>query len=65
MESTSPVAIASLATQLANQRNRNAVEIAVLKRALDLSGQSALQLVEAAARSWNPPHLGTIIDTWA
>lgn len=66
MDSTSPVALSSLATQLADARTRDAARMLVLKRAIDLSGQTALQLVMAAARtSPNPPHLGTIIDTWA
>jgi hypothetical protein len=45
----------------------DAVQMAVLRKALDLEGQSALQLVQSAAQIVfnNPPNLGNSIDTYA
>lgn len=45
-----------------------AVEIAVLKKSLDLQAQNAAQLLEALpepARYNNPPELGDAVDTYA
>ncbi|MCK6404707.1 MAG: YjfB family protein [Rhodocyclaceae bacterium] len=45
-----------------------AVEIAVLKKSLDLQAQNAAQLLEALpepARYNNPPELGGAVDTYA
>jgi hypothetical protein len=61
-------AIASLATEMSQARTSDAVQMAVLKKALDMQGQGALQLLEAALQSVpanNPPHLGNRIDTFA
>ncbi|MCB1941528.1 MAG: YjfB family protein [Candidatus Accumulibacter sp.] len=60
-------AIAAMATEISQSRTADAVQTAVLKKALDIQSQNALQLVEAAAnvvRS-NPPHLGSRIDSFA
>jgi hypothetical protein len=66
MENTSVIPLTTTATHLVAAQRRDVVQLALLKRALTLSGQSALQLVQAAARPLSyPPHLGTIIDTWA
>ena len=59
--------IAALATQMSQTRTAEEVQIAVLKKAMELQSQGALQLVQAATQpmSSNPPHLGNIIDTSA
>ncbi len=59
--------IVAVATELSQSRTAEAVQIAVLKKAMDIQGQGAMQLVEAAAQviSSNPPNLGTRIDTFA
>lgn len=61
-------AIASVATQMSQARTADAVSVAVLKKALDLQGQGALQLVQAATQSMqavnNPPHLGNNINVF-
>lgn len=62
-------AIASLATSMSQTRTTNDVQMAVLKKAMDIEAQGALQLVQAAsqsvAASGNPPHLGNSVDTFA
>lgn len=60
-------AIASLATEMSQERTAQAVQIAVLKKALDLQEQGAMQLVAAASQAIpsNPPHLGNAVDTFA
>lgn len=62
-------AIASVATQMSQARTADAVSVAVLKKALDLQGQGALQLLQAATLSMaavnNPPHLGNNVDLFA
>jgi hypothetical protein len=40
-------AIASLATDMSNARVQQAVEISVLKKAIDIQAQGALQLLQA------------------
>ncbi|HPU80161.1 YjfB family protein, partial [Accumulibacter sp.] len=49
--------IASVATEMSQARTVDAVQIAVLKKALDIQAQGAMQLVEAAAQVIpnNPP----------
>lgn len=49
------------------QQTRDAVQIAVLKKTMDMSSQAALQLIEAIppAPAANPPHLGNSVDTYA
>ena len=59
-------AIASLATDMAQARTAEAVQIAVLKKAMDISAQGAMQILEALpAPPSNPPHLGNRVDTFA
>lgn len=59
-------AIASLATEMATTRTEQAAQIAVLKKAMELQGQGAIQLLTAATQSYNnPPHLGNSIDVFA
>ena len=57
-------AVAALAAQA---DPTSAVQMAVLKKALDLEGQSALQLLQAIAHNSynNPANLGNSIDTFA
>ena len=45
----------------------SALQVAVLKKALDIQAQGALQLIEAASQviPSNPPHLGNSVDTVA
>ena len=59
--------IASIATELSQARTADAVSIAVLRKALDIQEQGALQLIQALplATTVNPPNLGNSIDTFA
>jgi hypothetical protein len=61
------ISIAALATDLSQARTEQAVQLAVLKKAMDVQAQGAMLLVEAAAQVIpnNPPHLGNSIDTFA
>jgi Putative motility protein len=45
----------------------SAVQMVVLRKALQIEGQSALQLVQSVAQAGNnnPPNLGNRIDTYA
>lgn len=63
-------AIASLATNLSQIRTNEAVQMAVLKKAMDISSSSALQLLQALpapmpAPSGSDPRLGSSVDTFA
>ncbi|MCK9285628.1 MAG: YjfB family protein [Rhodocyclaceae bacterium] len=59
-------ALASVATQMSQARTGEAVQVAVLRKALDVQAQGALQLIQAAAlQTNNPPHLGNVVDTFA
>ncbi len=55
------------ATDMAQVRLYDAVQIAVLKKAMDIEAQGAMQLVQAASQviKSNPPNLGNQIDTFA
>lgn len=53
-------AIASLATQMSQVQTADAVQVAVLKKAMDIQEQSALQLLQAVPS--NPAHLGNNVD---
>ena len=61
------VSIAALATDLSQARTEQSVQLAVLKKAMDVEAQGAMLLIEAAAQIIpnNPPHLGNSIDTFA
>lgn len=56
-------AIASLATQMSQVQTSEAVQVAVLKKAMDIQEQSALQLLQAVPS--NPPNLGNNVDQFA
>ncbi len=60
-------AIASQATSMSQAATTQAIQIAVLKKAIDIDAQGALQLIQAASNviSSNPPNLGNNIDTFA
>lgn len=60
-------AIASLATEMATTRTEQAAQIAVLKKAMEMQGQGAIQLLTAATQQSynNPPNLGNRIDVLA
>ena len=59
--------IAAAATDLSQSRTANAVQVAVLKKTMDIQGQGAIQLIQAATQAiaQNPPNLGSRIDTFA
>jgi hypothetical protein len=59
--------ITSLGTSMSQSKAVDEVQIAVLKKAMDVSAQGALQLIQAASNviPSNPPHLGRQIDTVA
>jgi hypothetical protein len=59
--------ITASATAMTQAQTAAAVQMSVLKKALELEGQSALQLVQAATQTGagNPPNLGNRIDTYA
>ena len=60
-------AIAAVATDLAQARTAEAVQVALLKKALEIQAQGAMQLIQAATQvmSGNPPNLGNQVDTVA
>ena len=60
-------AIASVATAMSEAKTGQAVQMAVLKKAIDLQAEGAIQLVLAATQAvaGNPPHLGNRVDTFA
>lgn len=60
--------IAATASALSRGATTEAVQTAVLKKALDIGAEHALALVEAAAevgQAANPPHLGNSVDVFA
>ena len=56
--------IAAAATEVSQAKLADAVQIAVLKKAMDIEAASALQLIQAATQSIsnNPPNLGNQVD---
>jgi hypothetical protein len=60
-------AVALAATEMSQAGTANAVQLAVLKKALDIQAQTALQLIEAASQVTrsNPPNLGNQVDVFA
>jgi hypothetical protein len=56
--------IAAVSSTLSAARTGEAVQMAVLKKALDSQAQSAMSLINALPQV-NPPHLGNHIDTTA
>lgn len=61
------VSIASLASSMAQTKTETAVQVSVLRKALDIQTQGAQQLIQAAAQAipTNPPHLGNKVDVRA
>lgn len=58
--------LASAATEMAANRTNVAVSTAVLKNAIDIQAQSALDLLNALPQpSSLPPHLGQNVNTKA
>ena len=59
--------IAALATGMSQARTGEAVQIAVLKKAIDIQAEGAMQLLEAVSQviPSNPPNLGNRVDTFA
>ena len=59
--------IAAIATDMTQTRTTDAVQMTVLKKAIDIQAQGALQLIQAASQviSSNPPNLGNRVDTLA
>ena len=59
-------ALGSLSSSLAQSSAGDAVSTLVLKKAMDIEQQSAMQLLQALpASSSNPPHLGNGVDVRA
>jgi hypothetical protein len=61
------VSLAALASGLSQARIESAVQLAVLKKAMDIEAQGALQLVQAAVQAAppvNPPNLGNQVDVF-
>ena len=59
-------AIASLATELSQARTGDAVQIAVLRKAMDIEAAGALQLLQALPPQYNnPSNLGNSVDVRA
>lgn len=59
--------LAGVATDMAQARTANAVQVTLLKKAIDIEAQGAMQLIAAAAQviPTNPPHMGNTVDTFA
>ncbi len=61
--------IANVATAMAEANTSQAISVAVLKKAIDLSAAGALALIEAIPDNQSvqnlPPHLGQNINTTA
>lgn len=58
--------IIELATSMQQTRLANDVQLSVLKKAIDVQSQGAMQLLEAAVQvTANPPHLGNQVDVVA
>ena len=59
-------ALASSSTALSQAQTGDAVGIAVLKKAMDIQAQSAMQLLQALPQPYsNPPNLGNSVDVRA
>ena len=59
--------IAALASNISQAKVEGAVQLAVLKKAMDIEAQGAMQLVQAAVQAMpnNPPNLGNQVDVFA
>lgn len=71
MDTVMATAIVNTATQLASARNSDALNVLVLKKALDVQKNSASIMLDALAQSAPQPqlatsgNLGTQLNTWA
>ena len=61
------VSLAAMASDISQTRLQGAVQLAVLKKAIDIEAQGAMQLVQAAVEATpnNPPNLGNAVDVFA
>lgn len=65
--------IAALATSMSQTQIADSVQTAVLKKAMEIGAQGALQLIDAATQAVpqvtpaavNPPNLGNVVDVHA
>lgn len=57
--------VASLSTALSQAQTGDAVSTLVLKKAMEIQAQSALQLLQAVPQPSNPPNLGQNVDVRA
>lgn len=59
--------IAALSTQMAATNVQSGLQVAVLKKSMEMDSQSALQLIQAIPQPQynNPPNLGQNVDTKA
>lgn len=59
--------VSSLSTAASQAQTGDAVSIAVLKKAIDLQAQGALQLIDSLPQPTtnSPPHLGQGVNTFA
>ena len=59
--------VSSITTAASQAQTGEAVSIAVLRKAIDLQAQGALQLIDALPQPTtnNPPHLGQGVNTFA
>lgn len=59
--------LAAVATDMAQTRTASTVQVTLLRKALDIQAQGALQLIQVAAQviPTNPPHLGNRVDIFA
>lgn len=56
-------AIGNMSTTLAQARTGDAVAVLVMKKAMDIQAQTALQLLQALPQfASNPPSLGNSVD---
>ncbi len=56
-------AIASASTAMASAQVGNAVQVSVLKKAINIQAQGAMALLDALPQPALPPHLGQNINT--
>ena len=59
--------VAAAATEMTQAKTANAVQLTVLKKAMDIQAQGAMQLIESASQviSNNPPNLGNKVNSFA
>ena len=59
--------ITAAASGMAQARTADAVQMTMLKKAIDIQAQGAMLLIQSASQvmSNNPPHLGTKLNTFA